>query len=136
MPWGRDCDPFLPDARVAIYHENELELNFERNIQATEGGSVATAISTGFFERDGSYSIKANLDKIRDKEEDEYFSGNILRSRMLKYLVRPGTTWLHTQAHLAKTTSQIQVMNKSPCPGRARNEFTWQFHTRLGGRGS
>ena len=61
------------------------------------------------------------------QKKTKYFRGKILR--MLKYLVRPGTTWFYTQVYLAMTTNRIQVMNKPPCSGRVRNEFPWQSPT-------
>ena len=45
----------------------------------------------------------------------------------LKYLVRPGTMWIHAQAHRAKEAVQTQVMIIPPCPGRVRNELFGNF---------
>ena len=60
-------------------------------------------------------TIKAKT-KPRIQEETKYLEGNT--SRMLKYLVRPGTMWVHRQAHRAIKATQIQVMTIPPCPGR------------------
>ena len=45
----------------------------------------------------------------------------------LKYLVRPGTMWIHAQAHRAQEAVQTQVMIIPTCPGRVRNELFGNF---------
>ena len=46
LPWDRAWDPLMPGAKVTLYYDDKLKLDFERKIQAMKGDSLATTINT------------------------------------------------------------------------------------------
>ena len=42
MPGGRDWDPSMPDAEVTLNYNDKLDLDFEQQIRAMKGDSIAT----------------------------------------------------------------------------------------------
>ena len=78
VAWGRDWDSLIPGAEVTLHHDGQAEAEFEYQIRAVKGDSIATAIKTDFLSKvDSSNSAKSTRHdpvKTRKAERNKIYS--------------------------------------------------------------
>ena len=67
---GRDWNPNMPDAEIALTCDEDLDLSFSMSVRTMKGDSVATAINTNFLSQNDSSNWATRL-KREDIDEEK-----------------------------------------------------------------